>query len=152
MSVVQGFGFEISERDGGLKMNASFRLGGHGLPARPLSAAAVPLTPCHPHLETQRAAARTSPELPWSDCHIHTLERFSALVVRIYQHDPSSHGYVLSLEEFQALRRAAYADTDTFRIPQEDVADGSHDSESDSSGDDGAIETMDIKYAYSTLR
>ncbi|KZV88752.1 hypothetical protein EXIGLDRAFT_751527 [Exidia glandulosa HHB12029] len=74
-----------------------FYMIGRGLPDPPY--ACVPLSPDAPHPFGRAAVALPSP-LPWPDCYVHTLLRFSAQIIRIYADSPSR---ILLSEEDQGL-------------------------------------------------
>ncbi|KZV81985.1 hypothetical protein EXIGLDRAFT_359190 [Exidia glandulosa HHB12029] len=103
---------EYSAALGGLRMNASFRLAGHGRPPPPFDAAAVPISPATAMFDPDRNPLRTSPVLPWDDCFFYTLEAVTATVSRIHQH--SVPGFQVAREEKRVYRLAVIEDSDAF--------------------------------------
>ncbi|KZV81968.1 hypothetical protein EXIGLDRAFT_359003 [Exidia glandulosa HHB12029] len=63
-----------------------FYLIGRGLPDPPY--ASVPLSKNAPHPSGRAAVTLPSP-LPWPDCYVHTLQRFSGQIIRIHMDSPS---------------------------------------------------------------
>ncbi|KZV88754.1 hypothetical protein EXIGLDRAFT_722404 [Exidia glandulosa HHB12029] len=147
-----GFGFDVSDRNGDLKVKGLFSLVGRGLPAAPLSCAAIPIAPSPSHPETGRHPVPTSPPFPLPGCYIHTMRQLNAAVRRI--HKNAATGYALSAEDFRAARIALFNDAHSFDPPGNKATSEHADSDSQSSnennntddpGPGNAVETADWK-------
>ncbi|KZV88761.1 hypothetical protein EXIGLDRAFT_751534 [Exidia glandulosa HHB12029] len=103
-------GLEYSPEFKGFRIRAQFLLAGPGLPAAPLSAASLPISPASSSQDPDaRAAVKTSPPLPRDDCYIHTLHSILVVVSRIYQ-PGNIVGYNLSEEDKMHMELTRMAD------------------------------------------
>ncbi|EJD39343.1 hypothetical protein AURDEDRAFT_139305 [Auricularia subglabra TFB-10046 SS5] len=75
-----------TQKAAGVQLNLSFMIAGQGLPPSPNSWAAIPIAPSPPLPDSHRPPVVPSAPLPWANCYLHTLERLSARVSRVYQH------------------------------------------------------------------
>ncbi|KZV81978.1 hypothetical protein EXIGLDRAFT_844150 [Exidia glandulosa HHB12029] len=106
----RNIGLEYSHELNGFRIRAQFLLAGPGLPAAPLSAASLPISPASSSQDPDaRAAVKTTPLLPRDDCYIHTLHSTLLVVSRIYQ-PGNTIGYCLSKEDDMHMELTRMAD------------------------------------------
>ncbi|KZV94910.1 hypothetical protein EXIGLDRAFT_834624 [Exidia glandulosa HHB12029] len=100
--------FSYDPKIGGHPLDLRFFLAGRGLPATPLSWAAIPISPSPPHPETGRVPLCPNGHLPWPDCYIHTIDTIDGIVSRIYLH--GTPGPQFAQETYRELRLMAGTD------------------------------------------
>ncbi|KZV88523.1 hypothetical protein EXIGLDRAFT_174654 [Exidia glandulosa HHB12029] len=87
LGIIDTLGHAGVELDVGLpKMEYTFFCVGHGLPPDAECAVAI-----HPAVGTSlRPALVPSNPLPWSDCYVHTVQSFEAVISRVYKRAPTN--------------------------------------------------------------
>ncbi|KZV94950.1 hypothetical protein EXIGLDRAFT_736177 [Exidia glandulosa HHB12029] len=108
LGIIDTLGHAGVELDAGLpKMEYTFFCVGHGLPPDEDSAVAI-----HPAVGTSsRPALIPSNSLPWSDCYVHTVQSFEAVISRVYKRAPTNAA--LSRADLRTL--TGYATRDEIR-------------------------------------
>ncbi|KZV88525.1 hypothetical protein EXIGLDRAFT_174710 [Exidia glandulosa HHB12029] len=116
LAIIDTLGHARLELEPGLpKLEYRFLCVGRGLPVEGYPA--VPIDPAHAE-SLERPAVVPSTPLPWPDCHVHTLEAFTACISRLHK-SPRNVVSITKQDLHAVLKHCVY---DQYRYGQEKVA------------------------------